>query len=164
MAVRKDVEKSESRQLVTFQLGEELYGVNIMDVKEIVRVQAIRAIPNAPAYVEGIFNLRSEIIPIISLHKRFHIRKMASSEEDELLSGFVILDIDGMKLGIIIDRISRVVTIEKEDIQPPPQMFSGIGAEYIQGVVRQEEGYLIILDIRDLFNPKELQKIAELRK
>jgi len=154
----------ESRQLVTFQLGEELYGVNIMDVKEIVRVQAIRGIPNAPVYVEGIFNLRSEIIPIINLHKRFHLRKLVTSEEDELLSGFVILDIDGMKLGVIIDRISRVVTIEKEDIQPPPQMFSGIGAEYIQGVVRQEEGYLIILDIRDLFNPKELQKIAELRK
>ncbi|MDR2941027.1 MAG: chemotaxis protein CheW [Treponema sp.] len=164
MAVSKEADKSESRQLVTFQLGEELYGVNIMDVKEIVRVQPIRAIPNAPTYVEGIFNLRSEIIPIISLHKRFHIRKLVTSEEDELLSGFVILDIEGMKLGIIIDRISRVVTIEKEDIQPPPQMFSGIGAEYIQGVVRQEEGYLIILDIRDLFNPKELQKIAELRK
>jgi purine-binding chemotaxis protein CheW len=164
MAVHAEVKTTESKQLVTFQLGEELYGVNIMDVKEIVRVQAIRTIPNAPTYVEGIFNLRSEIIPIISLHKRFHIRKLATSEEDELLSGFIILDIDGMKLGIIIDRISRVVTIEKEEIQPPPQMFSGIGAEYIQGVVRQEEGYLIILDIRDLFNPKELQKIAELRK
>jgi len=163
-ATRIDVNKTESKQLVTFQLGEELYGVNIMDVKEIVRVQAIRTIPNAPTYVEGIFNLRSEIIPIINLHKRFHLRKLVTSEEDELLSGFVILDIDGMKLGVIIDRISRVVTIEKEDVQPPPQMFSGIGAEYIQGVVRQENGYLIILDIRDLFNPKELQKIAELRK
>ena len=164
MAVRAEVSKTESKQLVTFQLGEELYGVNIMDVKEIVRVQAIRPIPNAPTYVEGIFNLRSGIIPIINLHKRFHLRKLVSSEEDELLSGFVILDIDGMKLGIIIDRISRVVTVEKEQIQPPPQMFSGIGAEYIEGVVRQENGYLILLDIRDLFNPKELQKIAELRR
>jgi purine-binding chemotaxis protein CheW len=155
----------QNQQLVTFQLGEELYGINIMDVKEIVRVQAIRAIPNAPIYVEGIFNLRSEIIPIINLHKRFHLKKTAVSEEDELLSGFIILDIDGMKLGVIIDRVSRVVTIESEEIQPPPQMVSGIGAEYIQGVVRQEKGgYLIILDIRDLFNPKELQKIAELRR
>jgi len=154
----------DANQLVTFQLGEELYGINIMDVKEIVRVQSIRAIPNAPSYVEGIFNLRSEIIPIINLHKRFHLKKLISSEEDELLSGFVILDIDGMKLGIIIDRISRVITIEKEDVQPPPQMLSGIGAEYIRGVVRQESGYLIILAIRDLFNPKELQKIAELRR
>ena len=155
---------ADANQLVTFQLGEELYGINIMDVKEIVRVQSIRPIPNAPSYVEGIFNLRSEIIPIINLHKRFHIKKLISSEEDELLSGFVILDIDGMKLGIIIDRISRVITIEDDEIQPPPQMLTGIGAEYIRGVVRQEQGYLIILNIRDLFNPKELQKIAELRR
>src|SRR5215510_15785638 len=94
---------SDSSQLVTFQLGEELYGINIMDVKEIVRVQAIRGIPNAPVYVEGIFNLRSEIIPIINLHRRFHIKKSAASDEDELLSGFIILNIDGMKLGVIID-------------------------------------------------------------
>jgi len=155
---------TESNQLVTFQLGEELYGINIMDVKEIVRTQEVRSIPNAPTYVEGIFHLRTEIIPIINLHKRFHLKKIAVSEEDELLSGFIILDIDGMKLGVIIDKVSRVVTIEKEEIQPPPQMVSGIGAEYIQGVVRQEKGYLIILDIRDLFNPKELQKIAALRR
>jgi purine-binding chemotaxis protein CheW len=155
---------ADQNQLVTFQLGEELYGINIMDVKEIVRVQAIRAIPNAPSYVEGIFNLRSEIIPIINLHKRFHLKKILNSEDDELLSGFIIIDIDGMKLGVIIDRVSRVVTIEKGDIQPPPQMLSGIGAEYIKGVVRQEHGYLIILNIRDLFNPRELQKIADLKR
>jgi purine-binding chemotaxis protein CheW len=155
---------AESNQLVTFQLGEELYGINIMDVKEIVRVQAIRAIPNAPTYVEGIFNLRSEIIPIVNLHRRFHLKKAVVSEDDELLSGFVILDIDGMKLGIIIDRVSRVVTIEKEEVQPPPQMITGIGAESIKGVVRQEEGYLMILNIRALFNPKELQKILDLRR
>jgi len=164
MDLERERNMSESNQLVTFQLGEELYGVNIMDVKEIVRVQDVRAIPNAPMYVEGIFHLRSEIIPIINLHKRFHLKKAAISEEDELLTAFIILNIDGMKLGIIIDKVSRVVTIEKEEVQPPPQMVSGIGAEYIQGVVRQEEGYLIILNIRDLFNPKELQKIADLRK
>ena len=155
---------SEQNQLVTFQLGEELYGINIMDVKEIVRVQAIRGIPNAPVYVEGIFNLRSEIIPIINLHKRFHLKRAVNSEEDELLSGFIIIDIDGMKLGVIIDRISRVVTVDNDDIQAPPQMLSGIGAEYIQGVVRQEQGYLIILNIRDLFNPRELQKLVELKR
>lgn len=86
-------------QLVSFQLGEELYGVNIMDVKEIVRVQDIRPIPNAPYYVEGIFNLRSEIIPIISLHKRFHLKKAQMEEGDEYLGGFIIINIDGNKLG-----------------------------------------------------------------
>jgi purine-binding chemotaxis protein CheW len=148
-------------QLVTFRLGEELYGVDIMDVKEIVKVQGVRPIPNAPYYVEGIINLRSEIIPIINLHKRFHIQKLAEDadvdSEDE--GGFIILDIDGNKIGIIIDRVARVVPVEKGDIKPPPQMLSGIGTEYINGVVRQESEYLIILDIRKLFNPKELQKI-----
>ena len=130
-------------QLVSFQLGEELYGVNIMDVKEIVRVQDIRPIPNAPYYVEGIFNLRSEIIPIISLHKRFHLKKAQMEEGDEYLGGFIIINIDGNKLGIIIDRIARVVMVQQSEIQPPPQMLTGIGAEYITGVVRQDNAYLI---------------------
>ncbi len=151
-------------QLVTFQLGEELYGVDIMDVKEIVKVQAVRPIPNAPYYVEGIINLRSEIIPIINLHKRFHIQKMARQAENDMdddEGGFIILDIEGNKIGIIIDRVARVVPVETSEIKPPPQMFNGIGTEYIQGVVRQDPAYLIILDTRKLFSAKELQKIIE---
>ncbi len=147
-------------QLVTFQLGAELYGVDIMMVKEIVRVQEIRPIPNAPSYVEGIFNLRGEIIPIINLHKRFHLQKPDDLEEDEYSNGFVILQIDGSKIGIIIDRIARVISVNLEDIQSPPQMISGIGAEYINGVIRQEDGYLIVLDVRRLFNIKELQELT----
>lgn len=153
-------EEETQYQLVTFQLGDELYGVNIMDVKEIVKIQDVRPIPNAPYYVEGIFNLRSEIIPIISLHKRFHIQNAAKTDEDDdFEGGFIILNIDNNKIGVIIDRIARVVVVNSKEVNPPPQMLSGIGTEYIQGVVRQEAGYLIILDTRKLFNPKELQKI-----
>jgi purine-binding chemotaxis protein CheW len=151
-------------QLVTFQLSEELYGIDIMDVKEIVTLQEIRALPNAPSYVEGLYNLRGEIIPIINLHKRFHLRKAQLGEDETLLSGFIIIDIDGMKLGVIIDKVERVISIDYNEIQAPPQMISGIGAEYIQGVVNQKNGYLIILDIRKLFSARELQKIEEIRK
>jgi len=161
---RTMAEQDTQIQLVTFQISEELYGVDIMDVKEIVRIQDIRAIPNAPVYVEGLFNLRGEIVPIISLHKRFHLKKAQIGEDEELLSGFIIIDIDGMKLGVIIDKIERVVAIEANEIQPPPQMLAGIGAEYIQGVVNRESGYLIILDIRKLFSAKELKKIDEIRR
>ena len=69
-----------------------------------------------------------------------------------------------MKLGVIIDKVERVISIDYKDIQPPPQMITGIGAEYIHGVVNQNAGYLIILEIRKLFNPKELRKIEEIRK
>lgn len=147
-------------QLVTFQLGGEIYGVDIMDVKEIVKIVPVRPIPNAPYYVEGIFTLRSEIIPVINLHKRFQLKKMdVSNDMTEDEGGFVILNIDGNEIGIIIDRVARVVTINTEEIQPPPQMISGIGTEYIHGVIRQDGNYLIMLDIRRLFNANELQKI-----
>ena len=75
-------------QLVTFQLGNELYGVNIMDVKEIVRLQNVRVIPNSPYYVEGIINLRGEIIPIIDLHKRFRIQAL-EKEEMYIINGYI---------------------------------------------------------------------------
>lgn len=156
-------ESDKQMQLVTFQLGLEHYGIDIMAVDGIVRVQDIRPIPNAPSYVEGIFNLRGEIIPIINLHKRFHLKRAVLSEEDEMLSGFIIIEINNMKLGIIIDKVSRVVTVEMSKIQPPPQMLSGIGAEYIQGVFNRDDGYLIILDIGRLFDPKELQQLERLQ-
>ena len=152
-----------SYQMVTFHLGEELYGVNIMDVKEIVRLQNVRVIPNAPYYVEGIINLRGEIIPIIDLHKRSKIQAVTRTEDIEMDGGFIILNIEGNKIGIIIDKVERVVTVKSEDVKEPPQMLSGIGTEYIEGVVREETGYLIMLNIHKLFNAKELQKIIEMQ-
>ena len=149
-------------QMVTFQLGNEKYGINIMDVKEIYGYQEVRPIPNAPAYVEGIFNLRGEIIPIINLHKRFNIKKAVLSDDELLLSGFIIINLGGKQLGIIIDKVLRVVQVQKNEIQPPPQMITGIGAEYIQGVVHQENHYLIVLDILRLFDPEELQQISKI--
>ena len=150
-------------QLVTFQLGDEIYGVDIMDVKEIVKIQDVRPIPNAPHYVEGIINLRGEIIPIIDLHKRFRLKALKDENIDtQIEGGFIILSIQNNKIGIIIDRVARVVPVTAEDIKDPPQMFSGIGSEYIQGVIRTDNGaYLIMLDIHKLFNPKELQKIVD---
>jgi purine-binding chemotaxis protein CheW len=151
-----------SLQLVTFQLGKELYGIDIMDVEAIVQIEEIREIPNSPNYVEGIFNLRGEIIPVINLHTRFHLSRPEMSEEDELLSGFIIISIDDMQIAVIIDKVSRVITIDLDEIQPPPQRLSGIGAEYIQGVVNRSDGYLIILDIRRLFNVRELQVLEKM--
>jgi purine-binding chemotaxis protein CheW len=80
------------------------------------------------------------------------------------LSGYIIIDVSGMQLGIIIDRVSRVVTIEHRHIQPPPQIISGIGAEYIMGVVNESGEYLIILNIKKLFDPRELQQLDKIKQ
>ncbi len=158
------VDTDSQLQLVTFHLGEELYGVNIMDVKEIVRISNVRAIPNAPYYVEGFINLRGEIIPIIDLHKRFRIKSSYRPEDIEMDGGFIILNIDGTRIGIIIDKVERVIPVNGAEIKEPPQMISGIGNEYIEGVVKSDAGgYLIMLNTRKLFNAKELQKISDIK-
>ena len=157
------MEKSAQFQVVTFQLGKEIYGIDIMDVKRIVGIKEVREIPNAPPYVEGILNLRGVVTPIINLHKRFLFQKMEVTDDDILLSGFVILEIHKMILGIMIDKILRVVTIDPAQIQPPPKLIAGIGVEYIQGVVNDEGNYIIILNIQKLFNPKELQQLSTIK-
>ncbi|MEJ2665199.1 MAG: chemotaxis protein CheW [Spirochaetia bacterium] len=158
------MEKDNQIQVVSFQLGEEVYAIDIMEIKQIVNMQEVREIPNAPPYVEGILNLRGTITPIINLHKRFVLSKPEMSEEDKLLSGFIILEIHNMTLGVIIDKILRVVTLDAEMVQPPPQMISGIGVEYIQGVVNIDGNYIIILNIERLFNPKELQQLSSIQQ
>ena len=151
-------------QLVTFNIGKEEYGIDIMKVEGIVREEEVRNIPNAPAFVEGVFNLRGDIIPVISLHKRFHILEEKKDEADELLKGFIIIRVNNMKLAVKIDKVSKVTNIDKKKIQQPPQMNRGIGSEYIQGVTSLDDQYIIILDIERLFALKELKQLEVLKR
>ena len=147
-----------SVQLVTFQLGEEYYGIDIQYVKEIHGVETVRPMPNTPDYIEGILNLRQEVIPIINLHKRFGIAPAELSEEERLLSGFIVLKIGDVLAGIVIDKVHRVVEYQKGEVQTTPQIISGISGEYIHGVVYEEQHYLILLDILSLFGRDEFMK------
>ena len=151
-------------QLVSFNLGREEYGIDIMKVDCIVREEEIRSIPNAPLFVEGVFNLRGEIIPVISLHKRFFISETKRDEADDLLKGFIIIKVHNMKLAVKIDKVSKVTNIDKKKIQQPPQMNRGIGSEYIQGVTSLDDQYIIILDIDRLFAIKELKQLEVLNR
>jgi len=151
-------------QLVTFNIGREEYGIDIMKVEGIVREEEIRSIPNAPIFVEGVFNLRGEIIPVISLHKKFYISEVKKDEADDLLRGFIIIRVNNMKLAVKIDKVSKVTNIDKKKIQQPPQMNRGIGSEYIQGVTSLDDQYIIILDVERLFALKELKQLEVLKK
>ena len=98
------------------------------------------------------------------MHKRFKIQSsLVETDENSIDGGFIILKIEGSQIGIIIDKVERVVSVKAEDVKEPPQMLSGIGSEYIEGVIREDHGYLIMLNIRKLFNAKELQKIIEMQ-
>ena len=141
-----------SMSLVTFKISNELYGINIMEVREIIRFTDITPIPNSPEFVDGVITIRGEIIPIVDLGKRFHFESVTFTEDEELLRGIIVIVVEDMTIGVLIDQVNRVITINSSQIQPPPHMISGIGSEYIQGVVKLEENLLVILNINKLFN------------
>ena len=145
------VELEDSTNLVTFRLGSGEYAIDIMQAKEIIKMEKITLIPNAPDFVEGVINLRGNIIPIIDLKKRFNLEET----EGDKNTGIIIVKIEDVDMGIIIDSISKVVSISNSDIQPPPPMLSGIGQKYIKGVGKLEDKLLVVLDLEKLFTTDE---------
>ena len=140
------VDVENSINLVTFKLGQNEYAIDIMQAKEIIKMEKITLIPNAPDYVEGVINLRGNIIPIVDLKKRFNLEE----NDGEKNTGIIIVKIDDVDMGIIIDAISKVVSIATSNIQPPPPMLSGIGQKYIKGVAKLEDKLLVVLDLEKL--------------
>ena len=140
------VDVENSINLVTFKLGNNEYAIDIMQAKEIIKMEKITLIPNAPDYVEGVINLRGNIIPIVDLKKRFNLEE----NDGEKNTGIIIVKIDDVDMGIIIDAISKVVSIATSNIQPPPPMLSGIGQKYIKGVAKLEDKLLVVLDLEKL--------------
>ncbi|KLI16091.1 chemotaxis protein CheW [Brachyspira hyodysenteriae] len=145
------VDLEDSTNLVTFRLGSGEYAIDIMQAKEIIKMEKITLIPNAPDFVEGVINLRGNIIPIIDLKKRFNLEET----EGDKNTGIIIVKIEDVDMGIITDSISKVVSISNSDIQPPPPMLSGIGQKYIKGVGKLEDKLLVVLDLEKLFTTDE---------
>ena len=145
------VDSEDSTNLVTFRLGTGEYAIDIMQAKEIIKMEKITLIPNAPDFVEGVINLRGNIIPIIDLKKRFNLEETDGDKN----TGTIIVKIEDVDMGIIIDSISKVVSMANSDIQPPPPMLSGIGQKYIKGVGKLEDKLLVVLDLEKLFSSDE---------
>ena len=152
--------EAQTISLVTFKISNETYAIDIMEVNEIVKLTEITPIPNAPDFVDGIITLRGQIIPIVDLNKRFNFAPRTYTEEDELFRAIVIIRVQDMTIGILIDQVNRVIPVNRDQIQPPPQMVSGVGAEFISGVVKQNDNLFVILDIQKLFSKKELLMLS----
>ena len=146
--------------LVTFKIGSEFYGIDIMEVQEIISLPEITPIPNSPSFVDGVINLRGGIIPVVDLGKRFNFEIRELTEDEIRLRGIVIITVEGMIIGIIIDQVNRVISINEEEIQPPPQVIAGIGSEYIEGVSKTDDNLLTILNVKKLFSKQELLQLS----
>ena len=158
---REDLEDAEidegTTNLVTFRLGSGEYAIDIMQAKEIIKMEKITLIPNAPYFVEGVINLRGNIIPIIDLKKRFNLEE----SEGDKNTGIIIAKIEDVDMGIMIDSVSKVVSMANSDIQPPPSMLQGIGQRYIKGVGKMEDKLLVVLDLDKLFTNEEDDSASE---
>ncbi|OHD12796.1 MAG: hypothetical protein A2Z96_06835 [Spirochaetes bacterium GWB1_48_6] len=152
-------------KMVSFTLSGKDYGINILKVKEIRKAGNFTHVPNTPVYVRGVDNLRGDIIPIIDLRIMFNLP--AETKEAGGLENIIILRMDELVLGIIVDNIEKVVGISKETIQPPHPIFGDINVKYISGVVENEDRLYIILDVDRIFGyvppVEERQQIAEVK-
>ena len=156
-----DVSKhDELIQLVSFMLADEEYGVEVLKVREIIRMPTITRMPNVPQHVEGIINLRGKVIPIISMRRRFSLMECESNSQTRI----IIMDVCGSLTGFVVDAVSEVIRIHSSEIQPPPSMVlsGGVGQEFITGVFNHAERLLIIMDIDRMFSDDERESFGEI--
>lgn len=149
------------RKYVTFRIGNEIYGIDIMLIHSIVDYEDVRSIPNAPAYVEGLYNLRGEVIPIINLHSRFQI-PVAEIADKDAVDGIIIIDVENCKVGLVVDSVLKIIEIDTHAIQQSSAGHDKIGNAYVTGVYIDKNEYIVILDAFRIFAPKEWQRISEI--
>jgi purine-binding chemotaxis protein CheW len=140
-----------SMQLVSFQLADEEYGIEITKVQEIILMGEITRVPQTPEFIKGLINLRSTVIPIVDLRLRFGLSEKTASDDTRIM----VVNVAGKTIGIIVDAVSEVLRITQEQIAPPPPTVAGLGQEYLTGLVKLEKRLLIMLDIDQILSDDE---------
>lgn len=138
-------------QLVTFRLQEETYGINVMQVQEVLRVSEIAPVPGAPSYVLGIINLRGNVVTVIDTRMRF---ALAPASIDDA-SRIVIIECEKQVIGILVDSVAEVVELRQSEIDAAPSVGNDDTARYIQGVATRDDTLLIVVDLNKLLTDKE---------
>ena len=145
-------------QLVTFSTGDEEFGVDILRVQEIIRTMAITKVPKAPEFVEGVINLRGKVIPIIDLRRRFGLQP----KEHDKHTRIIVIEINTMIVGFVVDSVSEVLRIPASTVEPPPPVVAGLESEYISGVGKLEDRLLILLDLDRLLSRADIEALGQL--
>jgi purine-binding chemotaxis protein CheW len=149
-------QSGEVLQLVSFSVGQEEFGVDILKVQEINRMVEITRVPNASTCVSGVINLRGKVIPVIDLRKRFGV----SATENDKNTRIIVVELTGRVLGFIVDAVNAVLRIPKNVTEPPPPMVAGIGSEYITAIGKLEDRLLILLDLERVVNVEVESQLA----
>ena len=145
-------------QVVSFRIGTEEYGVDIAQVQEIIRLVEITHVPRAPHFMEGVINLRGQLIPIIDLRTRFGMERIDATKSTRI----IVTEIGSKRVGIVVDSVSEVLNIPLENIEEAPEMIAGVGTEYIQGVGKMNDRLIIMLDLTMVITTDEKQQLESI--
>ncbi len=144
-----------SRELLTFTLGKEEYGIDILKVQEIRGYDAVTSIVNAPEFIKGVINLRGIIVPIVDMRIKF---KLSAPTYDHL-TVVIVLNVANRVVGIVVDGVSDVITLKPDDIKPAPEFGGGLDTQYLLGLGTVDERMLILVDIEKLMTSREMELI-----
>lgn len=148
-------------KFLSFKLGAEEYGVEILSVREIIGLLDITPLPQTPDYVKGVVNLRGKIIPVINLRTRFGLETVSYTDQTcivvvEVTSAF---DDESYHIGVIVDTVSEVLDITQSQIEPPPEFGNSVNADYVKGMGKLEHRVVILLDINKVLSHSEMESI-----
>ena len=159
LAVSEGNELRKEIQLACFKVGPELYALDIMKIKEIIRPQKMTAIPKAPSFIEGVINLRGAVIPVADMRKRFDQPVGKADRKNRI----VICSLAGKIIGLLVDEVTEVKRFGRKEIAPAPQFIKGPQADYFLGVARRDDDLIMLIDLEKVLSTNEkieLQKLS----
>ena len=153
-----EAEDAQKDKYLTFSIGNEDYVIEICYVTEIVVMQVITRVPDMPEFIRGVINLRGTIISVMDMRSRFHL----DGKEYDDRTCIIVVDVNEMQIGLIVDSVKEVVDIPASQIDPPPTTHSGIKTSYVQGMGKIDENVKIILNVGKILYEEELEKSEQL--
>ncbi len=147
------------QHLVVVRLDREYYGVPIEQVHEIIRMQQVTRIPRAPAFVEGVINLRGQVIPVVDLRRRFGLPETDGRGTERI----VVVELDGSRVGMVVDAVVEVLRVPEGAVVPPEELLAASEVAFLRGVAKQEETLILLLDLVRVLDPSEHRALRELK-
>ncbi len=149
------VQKAGGGKFLTFFLGGEEYGIEILRVQEIIGMMPITSVPGTPDFICGIINLRGKVIPIVDIRKKFGM----DSKEYDSETCIIVVNVQGVEAGAVVDRVSEVLNIPDEDIAPPPSFGKGVQIDFIKGIGKSQSKVKILLDIDRVISSDQILQL-----
>jgi purine-binding chemotaxis protein CheW len=150
-----------TNQFLTFTLGEELFALDISSVREVLEYTTITKVPRTPEYIRGVINLRGRAVPVVDLRLKFGMPGTERTVDTCIIIVEVLLGGEQTVLGALADSVQEVMDIEPKDIEPAPKMGTTIKADFILGIGKHEDGFILLLDINKVFTEDDLIQVAQ---